>query len=126
MICAVGDSIAHDLACFVAVVADAKHAGGDNRDVVFLASGLSRALADLLLCPVVNAKMEAGCQNYAARTPTCDLQPFRTSRRYVNRRRLIDCKADADFAGWESGWLSLHQPANQSYSFLELLHRQCF
>ena len=75
---AIGDAIADDFAGFVAVFAHAEHAGGEDRNVAFLAAGLSSAGTNFLFCPVVNSEVEAGTEDDAVGRAACELQAFRS------------------------------------------------
>ncbi len=71
---AVGDAVAHDAARFGAVVADTEHAGGDDRDFTFFASGLRCAISYFLLGPFVDAQIEAGAENHSVGGTAGELQ----------------------------------------------------
>ena len=85
MVRPVGNPIADDAARFMAVVADAEHAGGDESNFTVLATCFAAALADSLARPIQNAQIEARSEYHAIRAAAAESQAFGSFRGNVNR-----------------------------------------
>src|ERR671913_2420897 len=74
MMGAVGDPIAHDVASFIAVLADAEHARGNYRNVFFIAPCRESAFTDFIFRPLEHRQIKAGAENDAVGSAAGELQ----------------------------------------------------
>src|SRR4030095_3236801 len=124
MVRPVGNPIADDAARFMAIVADAEHAGGDESNSTVLATRLADALADSLARPIKNAQIEARSEYHAIRAAASKPQTFGSFCGNVNRH-WMEIEGNPNFTLGKRYRLSLNQIANHFDAGLEFIKRRC-